>query len=144
MKHLFMARYHHFSGYKYTFPFLSVDCGLSVDDNYVQPLYKHCININRPTMVLIGLPYYVCASQMFDLQVRFCVTFLSGRKAMPTKEKMTEDTENEMEKRWAKGYKKRQAHMMGTDQVGGTANHLCVTTTKGPLFFILFSESILR
>lgn len=48
---------------------MSIDCGLSVDDNYVQPLYKHCININRPTMALIGLPYYVCASQMFDLQV---------------------------------------------------------------------------
>ncbi len=57
-------------GYKYSFPFLSVDCGLSVDDNYVHPLYKHCININRPTMALIGLPYYVCASQMSDLQVR--------------------------------------------------------------------------
>lgn len=57
------------AGYKYTFPFMSIDCGLTVDDNYVQPLYKHCININRPTMAIIGLPYYVCASQMFDLQV---------------------------------------------------------------------------
>lgn len=57
------------TGYKYTFPFLSVDCGISVDDNYVQPLYKHCININHPTMALIGVPFYVCASQMFDLQV---------------------------------------------------------------------------
>lgn len=57
------------TGYKYTFPFLSIDCGIAVEDNYVQPLYKHCININRPTMALIGLPFYVCASQMFDLQV---------------------------------------------------------------------------
>lgn len=96
---------------------MSIDCGLTVDDNYVQPLYKHCININRPTMALIGLPYYVCASQMFDLQVRFCVKFLSGQKAMPSKEVMTSDTEVEMQKRWDKGYKKRQAHMMGTDQV---------------------------
>lgn len=29
------------TGYKYTFPFLSIDCGISVDDNFVQPLYKH-------------------------------------------------------------------------------------------------------
>lgn len=66
------------AGYKYTFPFMSIDCGLTVDDNYVQPLYKHCININRPTMALIGLPYYVCASQMFDLQVKphiMCCTY---------------------------------------------------------------------
>lgn len=56
-------------GYRYTFPFLSADCGISVDENYVQPLYKHCMNINNPTMAFIGLPFYVCASQMFDLQV---------------------------------------------------------------------------
>lgn len=104
------------AGYKYTFPFMSIDCGLTVDDNYVQPLYKHCININRPTMALIGLPYYVCASQMFDLQVRFAVRFMCGEKKMPTKQEMLADTEREMQKRWDKGYKKRQAHMMGEDQ----------------------------
>lgn len=104
------------TGYKYTFPFMSIDCGLSVDDNYVQPLYKHCININRPTMTLIGLPYYVCASQMFDLQVRFAVRFICGEKKMPSKREMLADTECEMQKRWDKGYKKRQAHMMGEDQ----------------------------
>lgn len=105
------------TGYKYTFPFLSIDCGITVEDNYVQPLYKHCININNPTMALIGLPFYVCASQMFDLQVRFVMTFLSGRKPWPSKDEMLKDTETEMAKRWARGYKKRQAHMMGTDQV---------------------------
>lgn len=57
------------TGYKYTFPFLSVDCGISVEDNYVKPLYKHCININFPTMAVIGVPFYACVSQMFDLQV---------------------------------------------------------------------------
>lgn len=105
------------TGYKYTFPFLSIDCGISVEDNYVQPLYKHIINISYPTMALIGLPFYVCASQMFDLQVRFVMKFLSGQKPWPTKDEMLKDTELEMAKRWARGYKKRQAHMMGTDQV---------------------------
>lgn len=62
------------TGYKYTFPFLSVDCGISVDENYVKPLYKHCININHPTMALIGVPFYVCASQMFDLQVQYLLS----------------------------------------------------------------------
>lgn len=105
------------TGYRYTFPFLSIDCGISVEDNYVQPLYKHCININHPTMALIGLPFYVCASQMFDLQVRFVMKFLSGEKPWPTKAEMLKDTEEEMQKRWSKGLKRRQAHMMGTDQV---------------------------
>lgn len=66
------------TGYKYTFPFLSIDCGISVEDNYVKPLYKHCININHPTMALIGVPFYVCASQMFDLQVLINIQSLSS------------------------------------------------------------------
>ena len=104
------------TGYRYTFPFLSVDCGIHVDDNYVQPLYKHIININQPTLAFIGLPYYVCASQMFDLQARFVIKFYSGGKKLPTQKEMLDDTEQEMEKRWKRGYKKRQAHMMGPDQ----------------------------
>lgn len=68
------------TGYKYSFPFLSVDCNVTCDNNFVRPLYKHCININRPTMGFIGLPFYVCAAQMFDLQSRFCLTFITKRK----------------------------------------------------------------
>lgn len=109
------------TGYKYTFPFLSIDCAISVEDNYVQPLYKHCININYPTMALIGLPFYVCASQMFDLQVRFVIKYFTGERQLPTKEEMLDDTLQDMERRWKKGYKKRQAHMMGSDQVSLSA-----------------------
>lgn len=36
---------------------------------------------------------------------------------LPTKEEMYADTKYEMQKRWEKGYTKRQAHMMGSDQV---------------------------
>lgn len=50
-------------------------------------------------------------------QVRFCMKFLSGQKQLPSKKEMLRETEEEMEKRWAKGYKKRQAHLMGPDQV---------------------------
>lgn len=57
------------TGYRYTFPFLSIDCGLSVDGNFVDGLFKHCLNINRPSMGIIGLPNFICPNQMFDLQV---------------------------------------------------------------------------
>lgn len=104
------------TGYKYTFPFLSADCGVSVDDNYVRPLFKHVLNINHPTMGFIGLPFQVCASQMFDLQARFCISLWADEEKMPTKAVMQADTDAEMAARWAKGYSKRQAHMMGPDQ----------------------------
>uniref|UniRef100_A0A1B0D7G2 Flavin-containing monooxygenase n=1 Tax=Phlebotomus papatasi TaxID=29031 RepID=A0A1B0D7G2_PHLPP len=95
------------TGYRYTFPFLSVDCGINVEENFVQPLYKHCININYPTMGFAGLPFYV----------RFCVKLWNGGVSMPSRKEMIEDTQREMEERFQKrGYKKRHAHMMGPDQ----------------------------
>lgn len=35
---------------------------------------------------------------------------------LPSEEMMRMDTEADMRNRWAKGYSKRQAHMMGPDQ----------------------------
>lgn len=57
------------TGYSYSFPFLHESCGITVDDNHIQPLYKHMIHIERPSMCFIGIPFNVCTFQMFDLQV---------------------------------------------------------------------------
>lgn len=59
-----------FSGYKFSFPFLSLDSGLSMEEGFhIHPLYKHLININHPTMALVGLQ--ICAyTHMYDMQVR--------------------------------------------------------------------------
>ncbi|ETN67912.1 dimethylaniline monooxygenase [Anopheles darlingi] len=103
------------TGYRYSFPFLHEECGVQVDENWVKPLYKHVLNIAHPTMAFIGLPFYVCATRMFELQTRFCVAFYSGRLPMPTREEMERDHEREMSERWNRGVKKRQAHMMGPD-----------------------------
>lgn len=120
------------TGYKYTFPFLSIDCGVECDDNYVRPLYKHCLSINRPSLGFIGLPFYVCASQMFDLQSRFFLTYLTDQKRLPLKEDMIRDCMNEMNQRWQKGLKKHQAHVMGEDQ-GNYYDELAAVSNLKPL-----------
>lgn len=101
------------TGYKYTFPFFSVDGGLACDDNFVRPLFKHCLNINQPSIGIIGLPVYVCPFQTFDLQIRFCLTFMTGRKELPSKEEMLEDTKRDMNGRWQRGFKREKAHAFG-------------------------------
>lgn len=58
------------TGYQYTFPFLSPKCQINVDDNHVTTLYKHVININHPTMFIIGIPFATIISPLFDLQVK--------------------------------------------------------------------------
>lgn len=104
------------TGYRYTFPFLSIDCEISCEQNYVKPLYKHCININRPTMAVIGLPIYNCPFQTFDLQIRFCLTFMTRRKVLPSKDEMMSITEREMYELWQRGVDKRKAHALGERQ----------------------------
>ncbi|XP_026324896.1 senecionine N-oxygenase isoform X2 [Hyposmocoma kahamanoa] len=104
------------TGYMYNFPFLHESCEIVVEDNCVEPLYKHLVNINHPTMCFIGVPYYVCAFAMFDLQVRYYVRAINGTFKMPTPEEMTAQWEEEKQERAARGYTKRQAHMMGPDQ----------------------------
>lgn len=104
------------TGYLYNFPFLDKNCGIVVEDNCVEPLYKHLVNIHHPTMCFIGVPYYVCAFSMFDLQVRYYVRSMNGTFKLPTSEQMKEAWEDEKLERAARGYTKRQAHMMGPDQ----------------------------
>lgn len=107
------------TGYKFSFPFLSVDCGLACEDNFLQPLYKHSLNINRPSMGFIGLVDYAILNQVFDLQSRFCLTFMTGRKKLPSKEAMMADTNADMDQRWARGLTKRTAHRLGPDYHAG-------------------------
>ncbi|XP_063381060.1 senecionine N-oxygenase isoform X2 [Cydia fagiglandana] len=104
------------TGYLYNFPFLHPSCGVVVDDNCVEPLYKHLVNIRHPSMCFVGVPYYVCAFSMFDLQVRYYVRSMNGTFKLPSQEAMTRDWEEEKLDRAARGYTKRQTHMMGPDQ----------------------------
>ncbi|BFG05462.1 senecionine N-oxygenase [Drosophila madeirensis] len=105
------------TGYKFAFPFLTADSGIYVEDNYVQDLYKQCINIRNPTMALIGLPFYVCAAQMMDIQARFILSYYNGTNQLPSREEMLKETQTAMCKIWADGYRKRHAHMLGPKQI---------------------------
>lgn len=63
-------------GYKYDYPFVSTkESGIRVTDagNVVQPLFKLCINIERPTMYMIGLVAHTSPFITSDIQIRFCL-----------------------------------------------------------------------
>lgn len=64
------------TGYHFSYPFLSVDTRITVDDNYVAPLYKQVFNIEYPTMAFIGIPFTACTTRAYDLQVRFILNFV--------------------------------------------------------------------
>ena len=105
----------------------------------VTPLWNHVIAIENPTLAIIGLPFYVCAFSMFDLQVqaqillrnttitihnikkkkkssqvRFVLRFWLKERALPSREEMLRAEAIEKDVRFNKdGFTKRQFHMMG-------------------------------
>ncbi|KZC12907.1 PREDICTED: senecionine N-oxygenase-like [Dufourea novaeangliae] len=104
------------TGYKYNFPFLDEKCGIRVDSNMVTPLWKHLVSTENTSMVLIGLPYYVCAFNMFDLQVRFILKYWFGKKAFPPKANMLREENEELARKLKEGFQKRHFHLMGYEQ----------------------------
>lgn len=48
-----------------------------MEDNYVRPLHKHVVCIEKPTLAFIGLTSMICLFPAFDLQVsRFILIIL--------------------------------------------------------------------
>lgn len=95
---------------------MSSDCGIYVDDNFVQPLYKQVLNIEYPTMAFIGIPSITSSTRMMDLQVRFALKFISGAKAFPPKNQMLTDMRAQVQIHWNKGYRKHETHILYKEQ----------------------------
>jgi len=105
------------TGYHYTFPFLSESCDISVYNRQVQPLFKHLISVEHPTLCFVGIPVQICPFPQFDLQVRYFVKLITGQAKLPSKAEMHEDIKKEME--WKKNkleMAEKHFHKMGTLQ----------------------------
>ncbi|XP_071451876.1 uncharacterized protein [Hetaerina americana] len=93
------------TGYEYSFPFLSPECKIEVNDYHVTPLYKHLINIEYPSMCLVGLPQMTVPFIMFHFQVQYFLKVLEGSVALPSTDEMR-----------AEGAGGRKAHHLGPHQ----------------------------
>lgn len=103
------------TGFKFSFPFLSTECGITVEDNYVQPLYKQVINIKYTTMAMIGLNFLIAAQMHFDMQAQFAVKMWtsSNSRPFPSPAEMLKDAEWDLERRLKRGWKKKHGHKIG-------------------------------
>ncbi|XP_067633170.1 senecionine N-oxygenase-like [Eurosta solidaginis] len=131
------------TGFNYTAPFLSTDCGVFIDENVVYPLYKHCININQPTMAFVGLKFLVFPALM-DLEVRFALEYFSKRKTLPSRDEMLQETDEELAERKANGLQKRLTHEINGlkyDYYENLANTAGITPIK-PAVIKVMRESV--
>ncbi|KAK9500059.1 hypothetical protein O3M35_001398 [Rhynocoris fuscipes] len=101
----------HCTGYTYHYPFLTAECGLIVDQ-YISPLYRHFINIEHPTMCIIGVPKKCPLQYMVDFQVRAFKNILKGEVKLPPKEVMLAELEQDIQKRSSEGQRKKDYHKM--------------------------------
>ncbi|XP_014241997.1 senecionine N-oxygenase-like [Cimex lectularius] len=103
------------TGYLYTYPFLSKECGIEVEDNYVSPLYKSIININHPTMGMLAVLKHTPTFYMVDIQVRFFIKCLLHPELLPNKKQMLAELKAFEERKIMEGVRKCDFHMLGED-----------------------------
>ncbi|WAR13436.1 GSXL3-like protein [Mya arenaria] len=104
------------TGYRYSFPFLSPNCAVNIEDERVTPLYKHIIHTRYPTLSFIGICKTICPFPQFENQVRFVLSMLDGSMPLPNQTEMERDTEKDFQARLAEGLPTRHAHSMGPRQ----------------------------
>lgn len=79
------------TGYDYAFPFLDgKSLPLTVENQRVTPLYHHLVHIEHPSLFLVGLCSVVLPFPHFDVQIRFCLSVLSGDCVLPGRGEMAE------------------------------------------------------
>lgn len=110
------------TGYLFSFPFLSKECGITIEENVVKPLYKHIINTKYPSMAFIGIPFLVCPFPLFDFQVQYYLKTQTGTLPLPSEPEMNASIKNEFEDHITKGLHIRHFHKMGKLQWQYTDN----------------------
>ncbi|XP_050521460.1 uncharacterized protein LOC126894462 [Daktulosphaira vitifoliae] len=134
------------TGYKFNYPFLTPECGIHVENNHIQPLFKHIVNIEHPTMCLLGIPIKTAPFPLYDLQARFAKKVLSGAKTLPSKEDMLEDTRKDVEARLASGARQNDLHdlaIKSKDHFDDLANFADIEPIPTVVLRI-FCEAIMR
>ncbi|RZF40845.1 hypothetical protein LSTR_LSTR003355 [Laodelphax striatellus] len=101
------------TGYISSYPFLTKECGIVVVDNFAKPLYKHMINIEHPTMSIIGIPRHLPIFHLVDIQTKFFIKTVTGEIKLPPKDEMLDELEAYISKKLNEGCRLRDLTALG-------------------------------
>jgi hypothetical protein len=102
------------TGYHYRYPFLSADL-ITIDDNWVQPLYQDLLHIEHPTLAFIGIPFRVVPFPLFEVQARWFARLLTGAVTLPSTATMYAELTTRIDALRAAGIKQRHFHQRTLD-----------------------------
>jgi len=99
------------TGYHYSFPFLSNEL-ISVDDNFVTPLYQDLLCISEPTLALLGLPLKIIPFPIFDIQAKWFAKLLNMEFKVPPTSTMHRLQEERIDQLKTSGVAQRNYHVL--------------------------------
>jgi len=105
------------TGYHYNFPFIKQEEIVSVEDNYVSPLYQQIIPPHHWNIGFIGIPFLIVPFPLFEIQARWFSQVLKKKVILPDADEMkalVEARELDLKHR---NRKKRLYHQLGEDQI---------------------------
>jgi hypothetical protein len=103
------------TGYYYDFPFITSET-VSVDDNWVNPLYQDIVPPTDNTLGFIGLPYQIIPFPMFEMQAKWFVKQLVSEFTLddlPTRVAKVRERSRHFQ---LTGINKRHYHRLGDQQ----------------------------
>ena len=103
------------TGYEFNFPFLEKNI-VSVEDNWVHPLYLDLVSTRFENLAFIGLPYLVIPFRLFEMQSRWFASGIAGEMRMPHQQEMMHAYEASRQKLIKKGVPKHHYHRLGDAQ----------------------------
>ena len=105
---------------------------LQVKDGRVQPLYKHIIHVELPTLNFIGIAVVGC--RVFHLQAHYACAIARGLVTLPSRSEMYRSEEEDYQTRVvAKGLPPKRAHYLVGPGLPDYTKSLRVGTDYNPI-----------
>ncbi|CAH0594187.1 unnamed protein product [Chrysodeixis includens] len=100
------------TGFQYDYPFLDETSGLTLDPKSVVPLYRYMVNVNQPTMMVMGLVVRACLVVALDAQARYATALIKGNFTLPPREQMMEEWQKRADTIRSKGLPMSYIHIL--------------------------------
>jgi hypothetical protein len=104
------------TGYHYDFPFFD-DMFVSVDEDWVNPLYEDIVPPHATNLGFIGLPFLIIPFPVFEMQAKWYARQLTGSFDLPSFEVMHASIDERKELLSSQGVLKRHYHRLGDHQI---------------------------
>lgn len=100
------------TGFLYDYPFLDESSGLTLDSKSVVPLYRYMVNINEPSMLVMGLIVRACLVVALDAQARYATALIAGNFTLPPHDEMMQEWQRRVDTIRSRGQRMSFIHIL--------------------------------